>query len=194
MWGVCVCVRKKSWYWLECVLDVFHGIGTTVERGKGSRRVLSMSIRCSSGWLCLNWIDVFIWHHLAMQDTSQRLAMVSSLAFESMNSFGIAWQELHSSHSPWGNKNGKTVLGKNVDGKWSFQKGEQNSRHRRGCFLSPYHSLYALYPWSTDGRAGSCWCPIYVVKIPSPTWKLLDQGCVWPLCRLIPMPLLEVWK
>ena len=79
-------------------------------------QLLSSSVGCPSGWLYSNWTVLFVWPHLTVLDASRRLAMVSSLAFENMNSFGIAWQELPSSHSPLGNKNGKAILGKNVDG------------------------------------------------------------------------------
>lgn len=51
-------------------------------------------------WFCFNQIDPFVGHHLAAQDVSQRLAVVSSFAFEYVNSFGSAWQEVSFSHSP----------------------------------------------------------------------------------------------
>ena len=114
VWAVFVCVWRKKLTLIGmrpwCFLWLQHPCL------KRQRQLLSMSVRCSSGWLYPNWIALFVWLHLAVADASQRLAIVSSLAFENMNSFGIAWQELLSSHSPWGNTNGKAILGKNVDG------------------------------------------------------------------------------
>lgn len=123
----CVCVRRKLIGWNVSL--TFCKVPQLSKKAKAVEKLLSMSIRCYPGWFCFNQIDFFVGHHLAVQDAFQRLAMASSFAFENVDSFGIAWQKLSSSHSPWGNKNGKIFLGKSADGKLSFCNGEQDGRH-----------------------------------------------------------------
>lgn len=94
---MCLCQKKVDIDWE--VFSVCSKVPQLSEKTKAVEEMLSMSVRCWAGF-CFNQIKFFVGHHLAEQDAFQRLAMVSSFAFENVNGFGIAWQELSSSQTP----------------------------------------------------------------------------------------------